>query len=96
MRSYGFATHVWEMGGRDFARIEMVSLVDGSLRGSSIQKSHKQKVQDSHEQKIYDGSVEQYKLGVGCGEWWDGRGKGGRVGVQFWVPAVELSAARCV
>ena len=25
MRSYGFATHVWETGGRDFARVEMVS-----------------------------------------------------------------------
>ena len=25
MRSYGFATHVWEMGGRDCARVEMVS-----------------------------------------------------------------------
>ena len=25
MRSYGFATHVWETGGRDCARVEMVS-----------------------------------------------------------------------
>ena len=25
LMSYGFATHVWGKGGRDFARIEMVS-----------------------------------------------------------------------
>ena len=25
IRAYGFATHVWETGGRDFARIETVS-----------------------------------------------------------------------
>ena len=24
-RSYGFATHIWETGGRDFARVETAS-----------------------------------------------------------------------
>jgi len=32
MRSYGFATHVWETGGRDFARIETVSRRGGRGR----------------------------------------------------------------
>ena len=25
-RSYGFATHIWETGGRDFERVEMVRM----------------------------------------------------------------------
>ena len=41
MRSYGFATHVWETGGRDFARIETVSRRGGRGRvvGSSVEIS---------------------------------------------------------
>ena len=35
MRSYGFATHVWETGGRDFVRIEMV----GRVACSSVEVS---------------------------------------------------------
>ena len=40
-RSYGFSTHVWETGGRDFARIEMVSRRGGRGRvvGSSVEVS---------------------------------------------------------
>ena len=41
MRSYGFATHVWETGGRDLVRIEMVSRRGGRGRvaGSSVEVS---------------------------------------------------------
>ena len=31
MRSYGFATHVWETGARDCARVEMVSRWGGRV-----------------------------------------------------------------
>jgi hypothetical protein len=39
--SYGFATHVWETGGRDLVRIEMVSRRGGRGRvaGSSVEVS---------------------------------------------------------
>ena len=41
MRPYGFATHVWETGGRDLVRIEMVSRRGGRGRvaGSSVEVS---------------------------------------------------------
>ena len=41
LMSYGFATHVWETGGRDFARIETVSRRGGRGRvvGSSVEIS---------------------------------------------------------
>ena len=35
LMSYGFATHVWETGGRDFVRIEMV----GRVACSSVEVS---------------------------------------------------------
>ena len=41
LMSYGFATHVWETGGRDLVRIKMVSRRGGRGRvaGSSVEVS---------------------------------------------------------